>query len=109
MLTTASGSFDLRPVTVASGAKYVAVTDSTTSFWNKGDRGTLVIKGSLEAGRSKKGGNRESVRRSVSGVHSGTLSLTVVGYTLIAVLASASAAALAIFLRGSPRRRHAKT
>ncbi len=45
VLTTSSGSFDLRPVTTASGAKYQAVTDSTTSFWNKGDRGTLVIKG----------------------------------------------------------------
>ena len=45
VLTTASGSFDLRPVTTASGAKYVAVTDSTTSFWNKGDKGTLTIKG----------------------------------------------------------------
>jgi len=45
VLTTASGSFDLRPVTVASGAKYVSVIDSTTSFWNKGDKGTLTIKG----------------------------------------------------------------
>jgi len=45
VLTTSSGSFDLRPVTTASGAKYVAVTDSTTSFWNKGDKGTLTIKG----------------------------------------------------------------
>ena len=45
VLTTASGSFDLRPVTVASGTKYVAVTDSTTSFWNKGDKGTLELKG----------------------------------------------------------------
>jgi OOP family OmpA-OmpF porin len=45
VLTTASGSFDLRPVTVASGAKYVAVTDSTTSFWNKGDKATLKLKG----------------------------------------------------------------
>jgi membrane-bound inhibitor of C-type lysozyme len=45
VLTTSSGSLDLRPVTTASGAKYVAVIDSTTSFWNRGDRGTLVIKG----------------------------------------------------------------
>jgi membrane-bound inhibitor of C-type lysozyme len=45
VLTTSSGSFDLRPVTAASGAKYVAVTDSTTSFWNKGEKGTLKIKG----------------------------------------------------------------
>src|SRR4030095_8924927 len=45
VLTTSSGSLDLRPVTAASGAKYVAVTDSTTSFWNKGDKGTLTIKG----------------------------------------------------------------
>ena len=45
VLTTASGSFDLRPVTVASGTKYVAVTDSTTSFWNKGDKATLKLKG----------------------------------------------------------------
>jgi hypothetical protein len=34
-----------RPVTTASGAKYVAVTDSTTSFWNKGDKATLELKG----------------------------------------------------------------
>lgn len=45
VLTTSSGSLDLRPVTTASGAKYVAVTDSTTSFWNKGDKGTLKLKG----------------------------------------------------------------
>lgn len=47
VLTTSSGSFDLRPVTTASGAKYVAVTDSTTSFWNKGDKATLEIKGKM--------------------------------------------------------------
>jgi OmpA-OmpF porin, OOP family len=45
VLTTNSGSFDLRPVTTASGAKYVTVIDSTTSFWNKGDKATLEIKG----------------------------------------------------------------
>ena len=45
VLTTSLGSLDLRPVTTASGAKYVAVTDSTTSFWNKGDKGTLQLKG----------------------------------------------------------------
>ena len=45
VLTTSLGSLDLRPVTTASGAKYVAVTDSTTSFWNKGDKGTLELKG----------------------------------------------------------------
>lgn len=45
VLTTSLGSLDLRPVTTASGAKYVAVTDSTTSFWNKGEKGTLKLKG----------------------------------------------------------------
>ncbi|HEU5153178.1 MAG TPA: DUF937 domain-containing protein, partial [Gemmatimonadales bacterium] len=45
VLTTSSGSFDLRPVTTASGSKYVALIDSTTTFWNKGDKATLEIKG----------------------------------------------------------------
>lgn len=38
-------AFDLRQVVAASGARYEAVDDSTTSFWNKGQRATLVIRG----------------------------------------------------------------
>jgi len=38
-------AFDLRQVVAASGARYEAVNDPTTSFWNKGERATLVIRG----------------------------------------------------------------
>jgi uncharacterized lipoprotein YbaY/uncharacterized membrane protein len=38
-------AFDLRQVEAASGARYEAVNDATTSFWNKGKRATLVIRG----------------------------------------------------------------
>jgi membrane-bound inhibitor of C-type lysozyme len=45
VLNTDAGTFDLRPVQSASGAKYEAFTDASTTFWNKGDRGTLTIRG----------------------------------------------------------------
>jgi heat shock protein HslJ/uncharacterized lipoprotein YbaY len=38
-------SFEMRQARSASGARYEAVDDPTTSFWNKGQRGTLVIRG----------------------------------------------------------------
>ncbi len=37
--------FELTQVPAASGAKYEADGDPTTSFWNKGRNGTLTIKG----------------------------------------------------------------
>jgi heat shock protein HslJ/uncharacterized lipoprotein YbaY len=38
-------TFDLRQAVSASGARYVALADPTTSFWIKGDRGMLEIAG----------------------------------------------------------------
>ncbi|RKT44657.1 META domain-containing protein [Thiocapsa rosea] len=38
-------TFDLRQAVSASGARYVALADPTTSFWGKGDRGMLEIAG----------------------------------------------------------------
>ncbi|MER2626680.1 MAG: MliC family protein [Accumulibacter sp.] len=37
--------FTMHPTVSASGARYVAALDSTTSLWSKGDRATLVIRG----------------------------------------------------------------
>lgn len=39
-------AFDLRQAVSASGARYVALADPTTSFWSKGDRGMLEVAGS---------------------------------------------------------------
>jgi heat shock protein HslJ/uncharacterized lipoprotein YbaY len=38
-------TFDLRQAVSASGARYVALADPTTSFWSKGDRGMLEVAG----------------------------------------------------------------
>ena len=38
-------TFELNQVRTASGARYEAVNDATTSFWNKGDRATLTVRG----------------------------------------------------------------
>ena len=37
--------YPLRQVVSASGARYEAVGDPTTTFWSKGERATLVVKG----------------------------------------------------------------
>ncbi len=44
-LTLGGETFDMGPVAAASGAKYAAVDDPTTTFWSKGDRGMLVLRG----------------------------------------------------------------
>ncbi len=38
-------TFDLRPVRSASGARYEAIGDPSTSLWSKGDRATVVVRG----------------------------------------------------------------
>ena len=38
-------TFDMRSVRAASGAKYEVVNDPSTTFWSKGDRATLVVRG----------------------------------------------------------------
>jgi putative lipoprotein len=44
-LTVGEARFALRPAEAASGAKYEAVGDPSTTFWSKGDRAMLVVKG----------------------------------------------------------------
>jgi heat shock protein HslJ/membrane-bound inhibitor of C-type lysozyme len=44
-LTVGAETFDLRRVRTASGAKYEAAGDPSTSFWSKGSIGTLVVRG----------------------------------------------------------------
>ncbi len=44
-LTVGDETFDLRPVAAASGAKYAAVDDPATTFWSKGDRALLEMRG----------------------------------------------------------------
>ena len=46
-LTVGDEAFDLRPVEAASGAKYAAVDDPSTTFWSKGDRALLEIRGQV--------------------------------------------------------------
>jgi hypothetical protein len=45
VLTTGTETFTLRPVQSASGAKYEAEGDPATTFWSKGDRATVTIRG----------------------------------------------------------------
>ena len=44
-LTVGDQAFDMRPVVTASGAKYEAVGDPSTTLWNKGEDTTVVING----------------------------------------------------------------
>lgn len=44
-LTVANSSFAMRPVVTASGSKFEALSDPTTSLWEKGNTATLVVKG----------------------------------------------------------------
>jgi membrane-bound inhibitor of C-type lysozyme len=45
VLTTDRGTFDLRRIEAASGAKYEAFIDASTTFWNNGDRAMLAVRG----------------------------------------------------------------
>jgi uncharacterized lipoprotein YbaY len=44
-LAVGEARYPLRQVVSASGARYEAVDDPTTTFWSKGGRATLVVKG----------------------------------------------------------------
>jgi heat shock protein HslJ/membrane-bound inhibitor of C-type lysozyme len=44
-LTVGEARFALRPVEAASGAKYEALGDPSTTFWSRGDRAMLAVKG----------------------------------------------------------------
>lgn len=45
LIEAMQGRFLLERVVTASGARYEAPDDSSTSFWNKGDKGLLTIRG----------------------------------------------------------------
>ncbi|MGI3132048.1 META domain-containing protein [Halopseudomonas pachastrellae] len=45
LIEAMQGQYILKRVASASGARYVAPDDSTTSFWNQGAKGMLTIKG----------------------------------------------------------------
>ena len=45
LIEAVHGQYILKRVASASGARYVDPQDSTTSFWNKDDKGMLTIKG----------------------------------------------------------------
>ncbi len=45
VLSIGRETFLMRPVRSASGSKYVADNDPKTTFWSKGDRAQLVVKG----------------------------------------------------------------
>jgi membrane-bound inhibitor of C-type lysozyme len=45
VLTAGGETFNLQPVRAASGAKYEAEGDPATTFWSKGDKATLTIRG----------------------------------------------------------------
>lgn len=44
-LTIGKETIVMRPVEAASGARFAATGDPTTTFWSKGDRATLVLRG----------------------------------------------------------------
>jgi heat shock protein HslJ/membrane-bound inhibitor of C-type lysozyme len=44
-LTVGNQAYEMRQAPAASGARFEAAGDPTTSFWNKGRRATLVVKG----------------------------------------------------------------
>jgi heat shock protein HslJ/membrane-bound inhibitor of C-type lysozyme len=44
-LTLGKETIEMHPVVAASGAKYAAVGDPTTTLWSKGDRAMLVLRG----------------------------------------------------------------
>ncbi len=44
-LTLDNSHFNLRQIEAASGARYEAIDDSSTSFWSKGTRARLTLKG----------------------------------------------------------------
>lgn len=45
LLAVKDRTVELKPVPAASGARYEAVDDPSTGFWNKGDRATLTLRG----------------------------------------------------------------
>ncbi len=46
-METGGETFDLRHARSASGARYEAVGDPSTTFWSKGDRATVVVRGQV--------------------------------------------------------------
>ena len=45
LLTVGGKTFEMRRIEAASGARYEAVEDPTTTLWNEGDRQTITVRG----------------------------------------------------------------
>ena len=45
LLTVGGETFEMRPTVAASGARFEAVEDPTTTLWNKGERTTVIVRG----------------------------------------------------------------
>ncbi|MFO1428876.1 MAG: MliC family protein [Candidatus Competibacteraceae bacterium] len=54
-LTVGEETFEMQPVKTASGAKYQATGDPATTFWSKGNRATLVVRGQTYPECTKEG------------------------------------------------------
>jgi heat shock protein HslJ/uncharacterized lipoprotein YbaY len=61
-LTAGNRAFDLRPIAAASGEKYEAIGDPSTTLWNKGDETTVVIEGKTYPACTKAGGGAAPFR-----------------------------------------------
>lgn len=55
-LSIAGETFDMHPVEAASGVKYAAVGDATTTFWDKSDRALFVLRGKALPECTRSGG-----------------------------------------------------
>lgn len=49
-LTLDATLYNMRQVEAASGTQYVALDDATTTFWSKGERASLMVKGNAYSG-----------------------------------------------------------
>lgn len=49
-LTLGDSHFNMRQVEAASGTRYAALDDATTTFWSKGERARLTVKGKAWSG-----------------------------------------------------------
>jgi hypothetical protein len=68
LLTVGGKTFEMRRIEAASGARYQAVEDPTTTLWNKGDHQTITVRGRTlpECGTGRPAGGVLSPRSSTA-------------------------------------------
>ena len=67
LLTVGGKTFEMRRIEAASGARYQAVEDPTTTLWNKGDHQTITVRGRTlpECGTGRPAGGVLSPRQAI--------------------------------------------